>query len=62
MPDNDKLADDFQCLFTVKEGKVYVVELARRKPTRVKCERGRRYKLTKGTMFDLGNNEINLVE
>ena len=49
-------------MLTLQDDQVFIVELAKRKPTRIKCEKNKRYKLSKGTMFDLGNNEINLVE
>lgn len=62
MPENDKLADDAQFLLTLNKGNVYIVELARKKPTKIRCVPGERYKLQKGSMVDLGNSEICLVE
>lgn len=62
MPENDKLADDAQFMLTLSKGNVYIVELARKKPTKMRCLPGERYRLTKGTMLDLGNSEICLIE
>ena len=41
---------------------MYIVELARRKPTKIRCMPGQQYKLQKGALVDLGNSEVCLVE
>jgi hypothetical protein len=37
MPENDKLTDDAQFMLTLNKGIVYIVELAKKKPTKIKC-------------------------
>ena len=52
------MTDDEQFALALYQGSVYIVEKAKKTPTKIRCQPFEKVKIQKGTMLDLGSMEI----